>query len=262
MGTIPTTIDKLLARFLLLLPNIIVSLVIFCVGLFIANTITSLTRNILDRRNAAKEATALITRLIYWAIISMVIIAALENIGFNLTAFLAGLGVVGIIIGFALQDISKNFVSGLLLLSMRPFNVGDVLGVTSYQGTVLAIETRSTKLLTLDGRIVLIPNADLMTNAIINYSQNTRRRVQIDLTLPSPDNSESVRSKATQAILPVKGLIQGTTPEGVINKMDASSISMSIYYWIDTTETTIAEAQDAGIRAVKGAMTAAEVKAV
>ncbi|MGE5225221.1 MAG: mechanosensitive ion channel family protein [Omnitrophica WOR_2 bacterium] len=262
MGPIPTTLDKLLASFLLVLPNIIVSLVIFFVGLFLANTITRLVRGMMDRRNSAREATALITRLIYWGFTSLVIIAALENIGFNLTAFLAGLGIVGIVIGFALQDISKNFVSGLILLSMRPFNVGDMLGVTSYQGTVLAIETRSTKLLTLDGRIVLIPNADLMTNAIINYSQNTRRRVQIDLTLPNPGDSESVRQAATRAILSIHGLIQGTTSEGVINRMDASSLTMSIYYWIDTAETTVAEAQDAGIRAVKDTLAGAEVKAI
>lgn len=262
MGLIPTTFDKLLASFLLLLPNILISLVIFIIGMFLANTITNLLGRMMDRRSSAKEATTLITRIIYWAIVIIVVVAALDNLGLKLTAFLTSLGVAGIIIGFALQDISKNFVSGLLLLSMRPFNVGDVLGVTNYQGTVLAIETRSTKLLTLDGRIVLIPNADLMTNAIINYSQNTRRRVQIDLNIPNPDDSESVRKAATQAILLIKGLIQGTTPEGVINRMDASSLSMSIYYWIDTAETTIQDAQDAGIRAIKNTLASAEVKAI
>jgi len=95
------------------------------------------------------------------------IIIALQQVNFNVTAFLTGVGILGFTVGFALQDVSKNFVAGLLLLLQQPFNIGETIQVAGYTGRVSAINMRATELGTHDGQIVLIPNATVFTSPIV-----------------------------------------------------------------------------------------------
>ena len=81
-----------------------------------------------------------------WTVIILGILTALEQVNFDVTSFIAGLGIAGITIGFALQDIARNFVAGILLLVRQPFNIGNAVKVAGYSGTVLDITTRDTVL--------------------------------------------------------------------------------------------------------------------
>jgi small conductance mechanosensitive channel len=92
------------------------------------------------------------------------------------TAFLTWLGIIGFTVGFALQDVMKNFAAGIILLIQKPFSVGEVIGVNGFDGTVLEITLRTTEMKALDGRLVTMPNADVLSNPIINYTRADRRR--------------------------------------------------------------------------------------
>jgi hypothetical protein len=85
-----------------------------------------------------------------------------------------GLGIVGFTIGFAMQNVMQNFVSGVILLVQRPFRVGHAVGIAGYDGTVLKIGLRTTEMKALDGRIVFLPNADVLAQPIINYTRADR----------------------------------------------------------------------------------------
>ncbi|OQY35105.1 MAG: hypothetical protein B6I38_01835, partial [Anaerolineaceae bacterium 4572_5.1] len=106
-----------------------------------------------------------------WAIIIWGLFLGLQQVEFNLTGFVTGLGIVGFTIGFAFQDIAKNFMAGMLLLLQQPFDIGDSIEVAGYAGTVTDIEIRSTALRTFDGRHVIIPNAEVFTGVITNFSR-------------------------------------------------------------------------------------------
>jgi small-conductance mechanosensitive channel len=133
-------LEQLIVDFLTLLPSLIAALVVFVVGLFLASIIRRVVRRALMRRTENTQPITLLSQLAYWLVVILVAAISLQMVGFNLTAFLAGLGIAGITIGFALQDVSKNFIAGLLMLIQQPFEIGESIEVGGYSGTVEAID--------------------------------------------------------------------------------------------------------------------------
>ena len=117
---ISNPLQQLLTQFLNFLPELIASLVIFFGSLFLAGLINRGVRRTLLARKADPEISIAVATMSRWSVIILGTTAALSQVGFDLTAFLAGLGIVGFTIGFALQDVSKNFMAGLLLLLQQP----------------------------------------------------------------------------------------------------------------------------------------------
>jgi small conductance mechanosensitive channel len=259
MDTVTQPLQILLAKFINALPGLISALVIFIITIYLSSLISRAVRKALAARNVNPQAIPLLSKMAYWTVLLLGTITALQQVNFNLTAFLTGLGVVGFTIGFALQDVSKNFVSGILMLIQQPFNIGDAIQVTGYSGTVIKIDLRATELHTFDGQVVLIPNADIYTNPITNYSRATSRRVEIDTGVAYNSNLEQVRRTALDAIANLEGLLKDPAPSLYFQNFGNSSIGLTIYYWIDTQKTDPLTAKDAGLIAIQNAFSAAQI---
>ena len=117
------------------LPNIITAILIFIVSLYFASLLSNMLKRVLKNRKADPEITQLLAQLTRWSIIAIGTITALQRF-FDVSAFLAGLGILGFTIGFALQEIMQNFVAGIILLIQQPFDVGDFIETDQYTGTV------------------------------------------------------------------------------------------------------------------------------
>jgi len=201
MDTVSTTLQEMLAGLLSLLPDLIIALLIFIVSL--------------------------------WSVIVLGIVAALQQVGFNLTAFLTGLGILGFTVGFALQDVSKNFIAGLLLLLEQPFDIGDTIEVGKHLGTVANVEIRATEIYTVDGQNVIIPNAEVFTSPIKNYSRYTKRRFDLSVGVAYDSDLELVRETALGVINTIPGVLSEPAPRVVFNNLGASTIDFTVYYWVD-----------------------------
>ena len=191
-----TILEQLVVDFLTLLPSVIAALVVFAVGLYLASIIRRLVRRSLERRTKNAQPITLLSQLAYWLVVILVAAISLQMVGFNLTAFLAGLGIAGITIGFALQDVSKNFIAGLLMMIQQPFEIGETIEVGGYIGKVKAIDLRATQIRTADGRLVLIPNGDVIITPITNFSQAESRRVEISTGVAYDSNPETEIGRA------------------------------------------------------------------
>jgi len=233
MDTFSITLQELLTNFLSFLPKIIVSLIIFIFTLYAAGLLAKGVRSALDRRKTDTEIKLLVVKLTRWSIIILGIFAALQQVGFNITAFLAGLGIIGFTIGFALQDVSKNFVAGLLLLLEQPFDIGDVIEVGDYVGTVANVEIRATEIYTMDGQNVLIPNADVFTQPIKNFSRYTKRRFDLTIGVAYGSDLEVVRGTVIDMINSIPGVMADPAPRVVFNNLGESTIDFTVYYWVD-----------------------------
>jgi len=242
--------EDMLAAFIAKLPSVITALVIFIIFIYLAVVVRRALRLALQRRKMDLQVATLMTKVGYWTVIVLGTIIALQQVGFNVTAFLTGVGVVGFTIGFALQDVSKNFVAGLLLLIQEPFDVGDTIEVKDFIGSVLAIDLRATEMKTLDGRLVLIPNADVFTSPITNYTRAESRRIELKIGVSYEIDPEHVRSTALKAISTIPGLLEDPAPQVVFNNFGPSTFDLSIYYWIDTATTGVFPAQDNGLVAI------------
>jgi small-conductance mechanosensitive channel len=255
-----TVLEGWLQRLLDGLPNLIAALVIFIVFFYIAVLARRTVRLGMQRRNMSPKVIPLVTKSVYMAVLVLGTIVALQQVGFNVTAFLTGLGVVGFTIGFALQDVSKNFVSGLLLLIQEPFDVGETIEVKGFTGTVLAIDLRATEMQTLDGRIVIIPNADVFTNPITNFSRAKSRRLELKAGVAYDSDPELVRRTALEALAEVPGLLAEPEPQVMFSNFGGSTFDLTIYYWIDTALTNPLEAQDRGLVSVNRLFQAAGIE--
>src|SRR5512141_408301 len=184
--------DRFVADIISGIPNLITALGIFVVSLYLARILSNTLRRVLNKRRAPAGVTHILAQLTLWSIIVVGTITALQRF-FNVTAFLTGLGILGFTVGFALQDIMKNFASGIILLLQQPFHVGETIGVKGFDGTVLAIDLRSTEMRAADGRVVILPNADVLSNPIVNYSRANERRVELSLNLSHSSEPGAVR---------------------------------------------------------------------
>jgi small conductance mechanosensitive channel len=246
-------LEELLASFILFIPNIIAAMIIFLITIYLANLFGRGTHKALNRRQVNPQTHQVLPKIVHWSVIVFGLIVALQQVGFSVTAFLAGIGVVGFTIGFALQDISKNFVSGLIIWMQQPFFPGDIIEVTGFTGTVMTIDLRATELRTFDGRLVLIPNADVVTKPITNYSRTGTRRIEVQVAVSSQSDIELVRRIAIKATTKIPGLLKQPSPKVAFQAINSSKLDLVIYFWINTTQTSVELARDNGITRIKTA---------
>lgn len=236
------------------LPSLIAGLVIFLLSLYLASVVSRAIRRVMRRREKDQELIVLIDRLARWTIIGLGILLALEQAGQDVTALLTGLGILGFTIGFALQDISANLVSGILLLFEQPFEIGDSIEVASYSGTVKNIHLRATELITLDGLMVLIPNREVFTNTITNFSQIEQRRIGLSVGVGYDSDLNNVEAVALAAVKSLKGVKEAPAPFFLVDSFGDSAINTTVYYWYDTRAEGLADMTNLGAVALKKAM--------
>ncbi len=260
MDGISLTLESLIESFFGFLPKLLTALVIFVIALVIAGFLSRALQRAFRRRQADPEITLLAGKITRWMLIIFGTVIALEQVDFDVTTFLAGLGILGFTVGFAVQDVSKNFVAGLLLLLQQPFDIGDTITVSSFTGVVRSVDLRATELRTLDGLFVQIPNSDVFTSPIVNHSRAENRRIQLDVGVSYDSDPEQVRRVALNAIQEVKGLVDTPVPEVVFHTFGGSTIDLTIYYWFDTSETNPQRAKDQGVAAIKRAFEQAGIE--
>lgn len=259
MNGVSDALQGLLTDAIHFLPNLVAALVVFVVALALAGLLSRTVRRQLNRRQVDSELTLLIGQVTRWGIVVLGTMIALQQVDFDLSAFLAGLGILGFTVGFAIQDVSKNFVAGLLLLLQQPFDIGDSIEVAGYGGTVMTIDLRATQMRTFDGKHLLIPNADVFTSAIINYSQTPRRRIQLTAGVAYDSDLDKVEGTTLATISQLAGVLEDPAPAVVFDNFGESSVDFSLYYWVDANLPGVWGGTNAGVKAIKIAFEQANI---
>ncbi len=246
--------DTILEAVINFLPRLGAAALILLATHLLSRWLTRLLRNRMERGQRDPELIVLLEMLTRLGILALGIIIALEQIApgrFN--SLIAGLGVGGIAIGFGLQDIVKNFISGILILLQQPFEIGDSIEVSGFGGTVLNISVRSTELKTWDGRIVVIPNGDVYASSVVNYSKSVHRRVSLTIGVGCDSDLDKVARITHQVITGLQSVLKDPPPSVTFRNFGESSIDFTLLFWTDTMEVGINDAQDAAIKALKEA---------
>lgn len=223
----------LAGNFIISIPNLFTALLIVIISYYVGLWLSRLLSRVLRRQNAEPGVSQLLTQIVKWTIISLGTIAALQRF-FDVTAFLTGLGIIGFTIGFALQNILQNFVSGIILLVQHPFKIGDVAELAGFDGTVLNIGLRTTEMKTLDGRIVFLPNGDVLAKPIINYTRANLRRVDLSISVDKNSDPETVRAVILRVLKNVKGYMDTPEPLALFHAFGNSSVDLIVQFWVNT----------------------------
>ncbi|MGC2118332.1 MAG: mechanosensitive ion channel domain-containing protein [Candidatus Acidiferrales bacterium] len=170
--------DKILGHAIDLLPNIILACAIFTVFLIVGRMCKSLLERLGERKRMRQNAALLLGKLTQMTVLFLGFLIAVSVIAPSFTAsdLIKTLGIGGVAIGFAFQNILQNFLAGILLLLHEPFRIGDQINVSGLEGIVDTIQTRATIIHTPDGHRVVIPNATLFTNPVIVRSAEAAKR--------------------------------------------------------------------------------------
>lgn len=254
-----TYLEQFMESVLAALPNLLSAILIFIASIFLARLLSKLLVNVLKRRNADPGVTRLLGQITRWSIVVAGIITALQRF-FDVTAFLAGLGIIGFTIGFALQNVMQNFAAGVILLIQQPFNVGDAIEVKGYSGTILIISLRTTEMRTFDGLIVIIPNGDVLSNPITNYTRAKLRRIELPVGVAYGTDPAKVRKVILEAVRDVPGFIGEPAPLVAFHTFGGSTLDMSVFFWFDTSITTPFAAKDAAFELIKTALDKNEIE--
>jgi small-conductance mechanosensitive channel len=249
------TLENIVTGLLEFLPRLGAGVLVFLIARLISFSAARLIRRSMEMRDRDPELIVLLEMLSRWGILALGIVLALEQLApGRFSSLIAGLGIAGFTIGFALQDVAKNFVAGILLLIQQPFDIGDSIEVAGYGGTVLDISLRATEMRTWDGRWVFIPNGDIFVSSIVNFSRALRRRVDISVGVAPDSDLDKVARIALDAIQKnVNGVLEDPAPQIAFSQFGESTIDFKALYWIDTGEAGVLQAQDEGVRAIKEA---------
>ena len=234
-------------------PNIFTAILIFAGSWYLANLLSKLLKKVLTKRNADLEVTMLLVQLTRWSIIAIGIVSALQRF-FDVTAFLAGLGILGFTIGFAMQDIMQNFVAGIILLIQQPFDVGDVIETGQFTGSVEEISLRTTEMKTVDGRVAIIPNATILANPITNYTRSKFRRIELPIGVSYDADPAVTRQVVLETLPNVPGFVGDPEPMVVFHTFGGSSIDLSTYFWADMSKTSPLLAKDSAFELIKASL--------
>ena len=217
------------------LPNLIVIAIILVLTIIIARRSQSFVRNFSERSQAPPEIIDLFGRVARFAVLALGLLLVLDRLNLSgaVLSFIAGLGIFGIIIGFALQDIVKQFAAGVLLLMLRPFRVGDEVKIGTFEGRVMQVQLRATVLKTDSGDEVLIPNAEVYSTAIVNASRYDLHRHSITLALPQGADLARARAALSQALSGVPGVSSNPAPGIVATGLTDTAVQLQARFWVD-----------------------------
>lgn len=235
------------------LTNILTALLIFGASYYAGIWLSRLLGRVLQRSNAEPGVSHLLAQILKWTIISLGFITALQRF-FNVTAFLTGLGIIGFTIGFALQNIMQNFVSGVILLIQQPFKVGDDVTLSGHEGTVLKIGLRTTELRLRNGLLAFLPNADVLAQPIINYSRSKGFRVELPISIPYEADTEKVRAAILDQVTSIPGFLQTPAPQVLFHTFNHSAVDLKLQFWVDYSTTDLHVAKDTALVRVKSAL--------
>ena len=224
----------LLESFLRILPRLVSSMVFFLATLYVSALAAKAVSRALKHRNVDPELSLLLIRSVKLAIVITGTVMALQQVGFDLTAFVAGLGIIGFTLGFALQDVSKNLIAGVLLLLQQPFDIGDTVEVGGYTGVVTNINLRATEIQTYDGVIVLIPNTIVYSKPVRNFNRVDRCCIEMSISVSYGSDVAATEDIVGDALGRLPGIITtDPAPRVTFKGFGESTIELSAYYWIE-----------------------------
>lgn len=223
-----------------MLPNIAVAIVVLVVFWLLGRLARGIVQRALQRtstRSAVARLMGTVTALVS-ILVGLFIALGVLQLDRTVTSLLAGAGVVGLVLGFALQDLAANLLAGTMISVRRTYREGDMIESSDYFGRVLEINLRTTRLETPEGQLVLLPNRTVFESPLVNYSWKGTRRVDLAVGVSYGDDLDKAREVALEAVRQVEGRMEDRDPELFFEEFGSSSINFVVRFWVPFQQQT------------------------
>ena len=211
--------------------QILIALVVLIVGLKIIKKIASVISNRLSQSNIDASLSAFLTSVVRVLLQIALIITVASMLGVEVTTFVALIASIGFAIGLALQGSLANFAGGVLILTLKPFQVGDYIEAAGFAGTVHEIQVFYTVLNTPDNRKIVIPNGNLSNNSAVNYSAYDTRRINFQFGVGYNDDIHKVKDTLQTLAAEHELILDDPPPQVVLGEHGDSALMFYLRVW-------------------------------
>ncbi|MCD6328224.1 mechanosensitive ion channel [bacterium] len=216
--------------------NVIGAMAILVLGRWAAKIAQKIIKRLMKRGKVDETLIGFVSNLAYITLLAFVVVAALGKLGIQTTSFIALLGAAGLAIGLALQGSLSNFAAGVLMIIFRPFRVGDLIETAGCLGIVESIQIFTTEIQTLDNKLIVIPNAKITSDNIINYTAKETRRVDLVIGVSYADDLSKVKSAIESVLNGDKRILKDPAPTIGVLELADSSVNFAVRPWTKTDD--------------------------
>ena len=202
----------------------------------IAKMVARFAERMMKRAKLDGMLTAFLGNILYVALLVVVVIAALDQLGVQTTSLIAVFGAAGLAVGLALKDSLSNFSSGVMLIIFRPFKVGDSVEAAGQAGVIEEVRIFSTIMKTGDNREIIIPNSHIYGGPIVNVSTRPTRRIDMVFGIGYEDDIRKAKELVNAAFAADERILQDPAPTVAMVELADSSVNFNVRPWVKTAD--------------------------
>ena len=214
--------------------KIVAAVAIFIIGRWIAKALKNGIVRLMEKSKVEPTLVSFVGHLIYFTLLTFVVLAALGQLGVQTTSFIAVIGAAGLAIGLALQGSLANFAAGVLMLIFRPFKVGDFIEAAGTAGTVEEIQIFTTQLKTPDNKTIIIPNGKITSDNITNISAKPIRRVDFIFGVSYGDDIDRVKEVIAEVLAQDSRILPDPPTKIALLQLADSSVNFAVRPWVQS----------------------------
>lgn len=214
-------------------PNLVGAMVLALVFVIIAVLVRKALSAALQKGKVPDGAGQLVLRFAKYFIVAIALLSIADQLGINVTALIAGLGVAGLALSFAAQDTVQNIISGVALIIDRPFRVGDWISIGDQHASVADIRLRTTVLTSFDNETIVVPNKMLVQERIINYTLTPRIRIRVPVGIAYKEDIDAARKVMLATVEGDDRILADPAPIVLLTSLGASSVNLEMRFWCE-----------------------------
>ncbi|VAX03175.1 Small-conductance mechanosensitive channel [hydrothermal vent metagenome] len=216
--------------------NLVLALVIFIIGRWIARAVTNAVGRLMKKGGIDESLVDFLSNLIFAALLVVVIIAALGQLGVDTTSVMAIFATAGLAVGLALKDSLGNLASGVMLVLFKPFKLGDFIEAGGVTGVVESIRIFSTLLKTADNREITVPNGQIYGGTIVNFSARDTRRIDLIFGIGYDDDIRQAKQLIEKVMAADERILKDPAAAVMVAELADSSVNLAVRPWVATAD--------------------------
>lgn len=224
---------------------------IFVGGIVVARIISGLLQRLLNRTPTSEHAARLVGRFVAYFVVVFAFVYALNSVNVPIAPLLGALGLVGIALAFAFQDILENFIAGLGMQLRRPLRPGDEVMTNEVEGVVRDITLRTVQITTFDGETVYLPNAMVWKNPIVNATARPTRRTTLMVGVAYDTDLDHAKAELERAAAAAEGVLADPAPAARVLEFGESSVDFAVHFWHRPQMAQVWSVRDEVARSIK-----------
>lgn len=233
------------------------AIAIFVIGRIIAKMVTGGVNKVMERSGMDDMLRKFLRNILYAVLLTFVVIATISALGIQTASLVAVLGAAGLAVGLALQGSLSNFAAGVLMIIFRPYKLGDLVLVADTEGVVEEVDVFTTTLRTPDKVQIIIPNGQIMSGTIVNYTESELRRLDLVVGIGYGDSIDQARAVLLEAVAESEYVVSEPEPSVSVAELGDSSVNLAVRPWIKSK--TYAPASHEVTERIKKALDAAGI---